>query len=345
MRLRVKVQSIRTSLWVGIGLVLLCVVYLLVTMYRGQKGPNRKWAWTDKSVIEDAMKVEGTPSVDPEARGAFDSFSSLWKLNVTGKQKAAAVDRNSVEVPKPTLQPLNELFEIRAIAAPLFVVVVPKGQTPTAGAGAGSTDSSKRWPTQVSRSWLQVGDSLEPPYDAEPYLGTVLQITPDEVLFSWGGDEVGLGLAKLPDPKDPTQTLPGSPAGDQEAEAPVVTGDIEVVDRTQSEPLEDGGWYIGTVEQQRIRDQHDDLLAEVSIGSHFDRSARQQRIKINSVNEGSLAEERGFEAGDIVLSINGRAVTSKYSAINYFKEFPNLSTYRVEIERKGKTITKSFKIR
>ncbi|MBL8766362.1 MAG: hypothetical protein JNL94_03300, partial [Planctomycetes bacterium] len=59
---------------------------------------------------------------------------------------------------------------------------------------------------------------------------------------------------------------------------------------------------------------------------------------------GSLAKERGLEEGDLLRSINSRTIVNKSSVFQYFEENPNFGTYRVEIERRGKRLTRVFTV-
>ena len=63
-------------------------------------------------------------------------------------------------------------------------------------------------------------------------------------------------------------------------------------------------------------------------------------MQILDIPAGSVLERHGAEEGDVIKSINGRAVTSKSEAFQYVEENKDLyDTWEVVVERLGREET------
>ena len=91
-------------------------------------------------------------------------------------------------------------------------------------------------------------------------------------------------------------------------------------------------------------EKHDELLKDITFTSTMSKSENRLRVKIATVKENSLAWQRGFREDDVVRKVNGEEVSSKSTLINYIKTHPRLSLYKIEVERKGSVLTKSFQL-
>jgi S1-C subfamily serine protease len=61
-----------------------------------------------------------------------------------------------------------------------------------------------------------------------------------------------------------------------------------------------------------------------------------------------LAERAGIEVGDIILSVNGRPVdglASLYTIYRAIRHDSALTTVRMELERQGTRLTRTYRIR
>lgn len=68
--------------------------------------------------------------------------------------------------------------------------------------------------------------------------------------------------------------------------------------------------------------------------------------KITSIAPGSVFERLGLKEGDVILSVDGRAMTDAKELENFFKGFGGQknSTIKVEIERSGVRQVMTYKI-
>src|SRR5690606_22612715 len=166
----------------------------------------------------------------------------------------------------------------------------------------------------------------------KPFLGKVKEITPDGIVFSWGGDDVLLQpgeMARLAD--GDVKTMPGldePKLSDEELAR-------RMAEARETRQVGEHGWFIGTEELDRLEEEHDRMLAEVEVGMKYDAGSQRALLQINEIPEDSLVAQRGFEKGDVLLSINGEPISSKYAAIQYFRQNSNSTKFNVEIERRG----------
>lgn len=62
----------------------------------------------------------------------------------------------------------------------------------------------------------------------------------------------------------------------------------------------------------------------------------------------NLAGRAGIEVGDVILAINGQAVNSFADLFNLYLQAvrnPRLSDVEVKLERRGQSVTNSYRIR
>jgi hypothetical protein len=65
-----------------------------------------------------------------------------------------------------------------------------------------------------------------------------------------------------------------------------------------------------------------------------------QGLKIASMQQGSELAKWGVETGDILVSVNGVAMSGKSEVVNYVKNNPKLGEYRVVFMRRGARLTR-----
>jgi general secretion pathway protein C len=65
------------------------------------------------------------------------------------------------------------------------------------------------------------------------------------------------------------------------------------------------------------------------------RNGKYEGFKLVGVRPGSLYRAIGIRSGDIVRSINGKAINSPNKAMELFSEFKNAQNMTLEIERRG----------
>lgn len=373
---RVKVQSLRTLLWLGNAAIILAIVGLLAVIVINFKKRKGDFAPFDTARVKKEMEKGPTIDIgkDDSGRGQFSKYASVWDLNITGRDEVVAkVDEAPTEVAAavpPIADELGIEMVVTAAESTLRMVELKykkleaattptpsgapnaRGVAPPAGAGpgAGATATTERSVAKTSFKLLREGDPLQDPYDKAPYNAKVVQIASDEVIFSWGGKEEALPVPKLNDVSlTPPKTLPSIPnlpnarpnTGDENGE---VAADQPVIDPTESRKIDENTWFIGTKEKERIKADYEKLWSEITWSVQRHKEDRRQYLMVSKLPEGSLAKERGLEEGDLLRSINSRTIVNKSSVFQYFEENPNFGTYRVEIERRGKRLTRVFTV-
>ncbi len=350
--LRMKVQTMRTLLWVGNLAVILAIGALLVKIFLGtrQKGPANLFAYLDKEKIEAAAEVPPV-EVGDGGRGAqhWPLYDATHSLNVTGKEPPApeVVDTTEAEA-VPDLKPIVDVLRVDLMtispegswAKIRYLEDGPLGVRPSQATPARTVLGGvrPREEPRLSPGFAFAGDDLRAPWDGAPFHGAVKAITFDGVVFEWGGEEVLLRPGELARPETPAKTMPG-------LDDPKMSEDElarRIAKAKVSRPIGEHGWYLGTDELDRLEEKHEELLAEVGVGMTYSRSEGRPLLQLNKIPSDSPVAERGFEEGDIVLSINDEPISSKYAAIQYFRQNPKTTKFNVEIERRGSRITKVF---
>jgi general secretion pathway protein C len=74
------------------------------------------------------------------------------------------------------------------------------------------------------------------------------------------------------------------------------------------------------------------------------RNGKYEGFKLVGVRPGSLYRAIGIRSGDIVRSINGKAINSPNKAMELFSEFKNANSLSMEVERRGQIETLQYAI-
>ncbi len=355
--MRLKVQTLRTLLWLGNLLVIVAIAVLLGQAYMATKGKGKKKvsAYLPPERIEEAMKAEASIK-QQEASGeqAWPTYDSCYLLNVTGKEPPPPPTIDEPDEALPNLKPITEVIRVDMFvvggdggyASIRYIEDGHLGVPPTTSSATPAAVPGRRSPVNRAEEFVRPGSDLRPPYDKPPFLGKVLEITPKGVRVSWGGRD---DIYVVPDQFDRAgtpapRTMPGldnDPASDAE-----IASHREK--NRASRKIKDHAWFIGSDEMTKLESEHEEILKEVGIGVTMtrDHDANEPRavLKLTKVPSDSLVAERGFEVGDILHSINGEPISSKFAAIQYFKQHKNVSTFNVEIERRGTRIKKVFDV-
>lgn len=372
---RVKVQTLRAMLWLGNAVVILAIVGLLAVIVINFKKRKGDFAPFDTARVKKEM--ERGPSIDAgkddSGRGQFNKYASVWDLNVTGREEVTATvdetpttvvaavppiaDELGIEMVVTAAESTRRMVELKYKKLESATPAVPTG-APNArgvsaagqgGPGAGATASTERSVAKTSFRLLREGDLLQDPYDKAPYNAKIVQIASDEVIFSWGGKEEALPVPKLSDVSlkpqlQPTvPNLPNARTDEDDGDGEPAT-DEPAIDPTESRKIDENTWFIGTKEKDRIKSDYEKLWSEVTWSVQRHKEDRRQYLMVSKIPEGSLAKERGLEEGDLLRTINGRPIVNKSSVFQYFEENPSFRTYRVEIERRGKRMTRVFQV-
>lgn len=360
--MRIKVQTLKTLLWLLIAVAFAAILGLLVYIFMRVvpiiKDTNKARARGIEKSIKTALAVSPTIKARERSTGLnWSDYENLRNLNVTGKEPPKVEDPTASATPKSLdLKKVEEVLSIKYIvsgntANDSAVAIKYKDEPdtpppPPPPAGGSATVSSGPAPVRILEGFLRVGDSLKTPYNAAPYNGKVLNIYDYGAELSWGDGKVIVLPTEMPKNRDPVKKMWDN--GGAGSGVDVVGDSATRVQRNkESKPLDDksdNDWYIGTDELARFDTEGEALLGEIELGVTMVKSENRQRLALKKVPEGSLAYQRGFREEDVLRSINGEEMSSKSAIVDYFKNNQQLTSYKIEIERRGSKLTKTFRV-
>lgn len=110
---------------------------------------------------------------------------------------------------------------------------------------------------------------------------------------------------------------------------------------TQTEELGNNLFLLGTEDLDYFGENYATILTdEVQTATYYDENGKRAGIEIKSIASGSVASRHGAQAGDVLISINGTAVSSEHEAINFVKNNQDqYSVWNVVVERLGRRET------
>ena len=110
---------------------------------------------------------------------------------------------------------------------------------------------------------------------------------------------------------------------------------------SQTEELGNNVFLLGTEDLDYFGKNYAAILTdEVQTATHYDENGKRAGIEIKSIASGSVASRHGAQAGDVLISINGQAVSSEHEAINFVKNNQDqYSVWEVVVERLGRRET------
>lgn len=149
----------------------------------------------------------------------------------------------------------------------------------------------------------------------------------------------GLGQPRPAAPEPPPETVEAVPAA-----PPPVAGNVPRGTLFE----DDGGAFAPTDEGiEYLRDNYEDLLRDARTATYRDPSGNRSGVHILAIRRGSVASQFGILDDDVILKINGNAVSSQAQAVNVTKaELRQKKRYiEVEILRNGRTITQRYDTR
>lgn len=367
--MRLKVQTIKTLVWLGCALacaaILGLLVYIFLRVVPEIKDANKKRQKDLTARIQKAVAVQPTIKARERAQAInWPQLENLHKLNVTGKEPPPPpppeeiVDGNT----PPPLQPIHEVLVVRSVIAKSndpsggFATIHYKADPetpplPPPVTVAPGVVPPRHVPGTVG-GYIQVGDSLRDPYNKAPFNSKVVAIAQDGVEFEWGGERVKVMPPTLSQDVGAARTLPGLDDGDPSAAGADATGGGAAVDTRRTNPaalaeskaINENDWYIGTDELARLEKEGKELLDEVELATTMVKSEKRMRLQMKKVPEGSLAHQRGFRDGDILRTINGEDMSNKSNIVKYFEANSRQSKFSIEIERLGTKVTKVFSL-
>jgi type II secretory pathway component PulC len=80
-------------------------------------------------------------------------------------------------------------------------------------------------------------------------------------------------------------------------------------------------WHIGRKDERSFRDP-DDFFSSVYVDTYVSKSSNLRGLSVRNIQP-KIASKYGVQAGDVLIEVNGRAVTSKGQAVNMVKKSYN----------------------
>ena len=270
-----------------------------------------------------------------------ERYKALWEARVDGsvrpKPGPDAGGSQGGEIPQaaPKLPDLGSIVSIASIVwsaagEDRFIAVTYQQPGAPTGGAAPVTDSGK-----VSQLHLSEGDPLKPPYDTSPYNGRVVSIGMQEVVFRWGEEDVKI----TPKLQSDGEGIPISQWSPKEAEDLAAEFPAAPESTTQVRP---GTWVLGTRDIDAARqDPQAFLEQQLRVRTVTPKDGQRTLLELTDVPDGSLAKQFGFAPKDKIISVNGVPMSSLSSAINWYKQNPDLPVYDIVYESLGqqKTLT------
>lgn len=164
---------------------------------------------------------------------------------------------------------------------------------------------------------LYVADFLDKPYDDTLVKG----IYPDRIEFAFTNeDREPESLYTYGDGTSLITTVAAGGAAAPGSDPLPKAGKQEVVRPVETQTLAPGIFQLGTEDLDTFSSDYQRILTEDVTTDTFWKDGKRAGIEIKSVREGSIATRHGAREGDVIISINGRKVTSESEAISYVKE-------------------------
>lgn len=154
---------------------------------------------------------------------------------------------------------------------------------------------------------------------ALPYGGKLTQVMKDRIVITKEGQNKTIGLLESLDNREDRKTL-------------MIKGYKKVT------PNE---WLIMPDHLHVEKNVHDDLLT-TEISPHFIKG--KQRFVLDIFPEGGLFSKLGFQAGDIVVTIDGEELTDIQHILRICWKIRNSSLIKVVLERHHKPVNLSYRL-
>jgi hypothetical protein len=339
MTLRLNIRKLKLGIWVAAAGAFVCagwVFYDIFTLKQDKHYEPRKRDY----FVQQVLKANVHESAPKPQKNIFveSEYRALWEARIDGSVAPPPPSREAEgpapPPPKPEAPPIESIVDVSLILwAPQpelrFAAIGYKpGGAP--GGTAGATAAAATAAGKETRLHLSEGDPLQPPWDGEPYFGSVVRIEQQEVVFHWGDGEVTLtpklgadGQGKPNNQFDPEQ-------------AADLTQGVEVPARTQ-QLAEKGHWILG-LEDRRDAEKNPQAFMDAQLRVRTVTPAAGGRSSLELTEDpapDSLAAKFGAKKGDRLISVNGVPLSSISSGINWFKQNPNEPVYVVVYEPAG----------
>lgn len=331
--MRINIRQVKALIWVLCLVALGAAGWAFWTVYENTKVKRVYDPW-EAGKYSQLLKSQIEGGREPIIIGYDEGRQeAIWNAIVDGTLRPEPEDpgeraarEQQVEV-KKVVKPIDQVLEVGLIvhSGDRLARQAAVAYLPTANI----TSQAK-----ATRMYLTEGSMLDAPYDADPYFGEVVEIGPQQVVFSWGGENVPvtpkLGVEGTSTPLT-DYTIPAA----EDPRAELEEWPEETVVRTSASGKRQA--LIGSTSVDRIRtDPQKHLLDDVRTRPFIPAGGGQTQLELTAVEEGSVAAEVGFESGDQIISVNGVPMSSIASAINWYNANPNEPSYTIVFQRFGK---------
>jgi len=330
--MRLQTRHWRALTWVatlGVACGAGAMLWTIVKNFRS--GHYRSRSSSDfNDIIEKAI---GTIKKDQIGVTPKTDYARLWTSPINGhvKKEDKPVAVQPTEPPKPTKKPIGEALHVKA------VLYAPDDQGRVV---IEYRDDSVTKDAKTDHLILKVSGKLAHPYDEEPYFGALKSIKENTAVFTWQGEEVVLHPTlreEIPRDQKPVKGAKTAALSDQDDK------DLnQHKDAKETIALGNERYLVGSDDRDSMNKNGDKFLEDITIKQRPGADKKPEVVLGGIRPKSTLATNYGVQNDDVVVSINGNAVTSKNQAIQWARENPNLPRYDVVIRRKGKEITKTF---
>jgi len=103
-------------------------------------------------------------------------------------------------------------------------------------------------------------------------------------------------------------------------------------------------WRIPTSVAENARENVGELLKQAQAIPYLE-GGKTTGFKIETIQRGSLIDKLGLKRGDILRRINGQELNAPEKALQIFGQLRQAKQIRIDLERRGKTMTFAYEIR
>lgn len=368
-----KISTIRGLLILG-NVVLASgfggVVYKVWTEKKGQTEDRAAFVQEVREHAQDVYRA-ASRSGGPPLKPITSAHVDIDLANVPPKQVEVEKKDNEGDKPQPgtgPLTPLAERIELVAIASavgesrPFFFYTLLEEAADTGAAGPGGNTRPVRPARPAARPGTPrpagganptagtgvemhsktIGEAIE--FGSEKEDAVVVRIERDHVVFRYGDEEVSVVLAKFTPEGEPGAVGEGAEGVSSLAGAVATEDTNQWISWNASNPGEIKITPTGVVS---IRKQKDAVLEGVTWGSESvspPGMSTRRAIKLGNVPAGSALARAGLGSGDVILSVNGHAVSNRADIVSYVEQNPNLGRYVVKILSRGAVRTRTVTV-
>lgn len=299
-----------------------------------QQKTQPRWSYWNKEQAKAVLDTVTRPET-PDARIVnYDGVVKpvLMLFDWTGAppkkvQDAAPVEEGPVEKPK-------------TVVAELITVLATQVDTGDPG-GSRAFVFWKKAEHKDQKIDLSIGRVMPAPYDS----AVVKDIRNDGVEFAFTRDDQENELVQVPRAADRMVIVDGLENLRQPLARrvfPTAAPDTNAWPDTTRRLAVDI-YEIGSAELTAFGNDYPRILTEDVRTESFFKDGRRAGLKITEVKAGSLAAQHGAQAGDVIISINGHAVSSEQDAIKFVKNNAGTTTvWQVVIENLGRQRTVTY---